>query len=68
MSTISTLQSFGDDYPYDGEIEIVGANNASIRIIALDATTVRLEVDSNGDGTVDDVIDTTWDALMADAA
>lgn len=67
VSTLTTLQSFGDDYPYTGEIEIVGANNASIRIIALDATMVRLEVDSNGDGTVDDVIDTTWDALTANA-
>ncbi len=68
VSTLTTLQSFGDGYPYTGEIEIVGANNASIRIIALDATMVRLEIDSNGDGNVDDVIDTTWDALVANTA
>ena len=68
VSTVATLQSFDDGYPYNGEIEISGANNASIRIIALDETSVRLEVDSNGDGSVDDVIDTTWAALMAEAA
>ena len=68
VSTLTPLQSFGDGYPYTGEIEIIGANNASIRLIALDAATVRLEVDSNGDGTVDDVIDTTWETLIAPTA
>lgn len=68
VTTPVPLQSFGTGYPYAGEIEIRGADNASIRLIALDANMVRLEIDANGDGAVDEVRDMTWEELLAAAA
>ncbi|MDH3399695.1 MAG: hypothetical protein OEM03_01875 [Chromatiales bacterium] len=47
--------------PYGGEMLITGANNATIRIIALDLEMVRLEMDYDGDGAVDETRDLTWD-------
>jgi hypothetical protein len=32
-------------------------------LIAVDNVSVRIEIDSNGDGTVDDTINTTWAEL-----
>ncbi len=57
------FQSIGEAYPYTGELLITGANNATLRLIALDEVSVRIEADYDGDGAVDETIDTTWDAL-----
>ena len=59
FSTPVTFMGFDTDYPQTGELLVTGASS-SARLIALDAVNVRVEIDSNGDGTVDDVIDTTW--------
>jgi hypothetical protein len=67
VSTSLALQSMGEDYPFAGELRISGAGNSVIVLIALDANTVRLEIDIDGDG-VDETIDMTWDELMAAAA
>lgn len=61
--TTITFQGSVDSPPSSGELVITGANNATIRLIALDAVNVRLQVDVDGDGAVDQTIDTTWDAL-----
>ena len=53
----------GADYPFAGEMLITGANNATIRLIALDSVNVRIETDTNGDGVVDATEDTTWDDI-----
>ena len=57
------FQGFDSDYPGSGELLISGANS-SARLIAVDNINVRVEIDSDGDGTIDDTIDTTWDALL----
>lgn len=54
------FQGAGTDYPFAGEFLVTGANGASIRLIALDSTNVRIETDTDGDGTVDLTEDTTW--------
>ncbi len=64
-STPVTFQGFDNGYPQTGELLVTGANS-SARLIALDAVNVRVEIDSDGDGTVDDVIDTTWAALTGE--
>lgn len=56
-----TFQGAGSAYPFAGELLVIGANNATIRLIALDATSVRIETDSNGDGEIDTMENTTWD-------
>lgn len=56
------FQSIGAAYPYTGELLVTGANNATLRLIALDEINVRIEAGYDGDGAVDAIIDTTWDA------
>lgn len=64
VTTSLSLQSMGEDYPFVGELRIEGADRAVIVMIALDANTVRLEIDIDGDGAPDETIDLTWDELM----
>jgi len=67
VTTWLALESMGEDYPFVGELRIEGAGNAVIVMIALDANTVRLEIDIDGDGATDETVDMTWDELMAAA-
>jgi hypothetical protein len=59
--------SFETIGPFDffapGQVIITG-DGSTIDCIALDNVTVTLEIDSDGDGTVDDTISTTWVALL----
>jgi len=68
VTTSLALESMGEDYPFVGELRIEGADQAVIVMIALDANTVRLEIDVDGDGAVDETLEMTWDELMAAAA
>jgi hypothetical protein len=36
-------------------------------MVALDADTVRLQIDIDGDGATDETVDVTWDELLAAA-
>jgi hypothetical protein len=62
-STEIMFQGFDNDYPGIGELLVTGGTS-SARLIALDNVNVRIEIDNNDDGTIDDVVDTTWDALV----
>jgi hypothetical protein len=46
-----------------GQVIITGANGGTIKVVVLDATSVRLDVDTNGDGTADATFDVTWAEL-----
>ena len=59
------FQHFGDAYPFAGELLVTGANDATVRVIALDSTNVRIETDLDGDGAVDETEDTTWEELTS---
>lgn len=66
--TYTTLVSFqGTDilanWPTSGSTKIVGANNSSATVTAMGGNNVKIEVDSNGDGGVDNTINTTWTDL-----
>jgi hypothetical protein len=63
FTTQVNLQGTGADHAVSGELLITGANGATIHIIVLDATNVRLELDLDGNGTVDQTLDATWDEL-----
>ena len=67
VSTSVALQSSGEGFPFAGEIQISAANNATIVLIALDGNMVRLEIDLDGDGSLDETVDTTWEDLLAAA-
>jgi len=57
------LLGLNDDDPSSGVIEITGKASSRIRVVIVDTGIVVLEVDTDGDGTVDHYIDTTWAAL-----
>ena len=61
-ATPVTFEGFDNGYPHTGELLITG-DSSSARLIALDDVNVRIEIDGDGDGAVDDTIDTTWVAL-----
>ena len=62
-TTPVTFQGSGEGYPFAGELLITGAGGATIRLVTLDAINVRIETDTDGDGTVDATEDTTWDDI-----
>ena len=66
--TISTphalMQQNGDAFPSQGSVLIAGASGSTLLVTALNTTQVQLQVDANGDGTVDSTTTTTWTALI----
>ena len=64
-STPVTFAGFDTDYPNTGEL-LVRGESSSARLIAVNSTDVTIEIDSNGDGNVDETISTTWPALTSD--
>ena len=66
-STPVTFQGIGSDFPNAGEFLVQGATS-SLRLIAQNNTDVSIEIDSDGDGNVDQTIETTWAELMAQGA
>jgi hypothetical protein len=60
--TIHPLNAADNQSPESGEILVTG--NGTVRIVIESSTTVRLEIDADGDGVVDDYQYTTWAALQ----
>ena len=60
--TIHPLDSADNRNPESGEILVTG--NGAVRIVIESSTSVRLEIDADGDGAVDDYQYTTWAALQ----
>ena len=56
------FEGFGVDYPDSGELLVTG-NNSSVRLVAIDNVNVRIDIDNDGNGSVDESINTTWAAL-----
>lgn len=67
VSTSVSLQSAGEGYPFTGELMIQAADNTAIVFIALDSNMVRLEIYIDGDDVPDEILDVTWDELLAAA-
>ena len=63
FETTTTFTGNGGQHPSAGELMIHGDDDTSARVTAIDNVNVQLSIDTDGDGTEDDVIDTTWDAL-----
>jgi hypothetical protein len=61
--TIVPLQAPDGQVPESGEILVSGGGNGTIHIVIESSTSVRLDIDADGDGIVDDSQYTTWAAL-----
>lgn len=65
VSTISPwLQSNGALYPYAGQMLLTGQSGSKVRITALSSTSVRLELDTSGDGVYETSKVVTWASLQ----
>jgi hypothetical protein len=66
FSTSIAFQGNGEGNPVGGELIITGAGNATIKVIPLDGNNVRLELDLDGDGAIDEngIVDLTWQELL----
>ena len=63
-ATTATFRGIGDNYPFEGVLVVTGANNSTETVTALvDSINITIDVDENGDGIIDQTINTTWDAL-----
>lgn len=62
-TTPVTFQGAGATYPFAGELLVTGANNGTVRLIALNEIDVRIETDVDGDGTPENTEVTTWDDI-----
>jgi hypothetical protein len=63
FTTQTNLEGTADGDASSGELLITGAKGGTIHVIVLDAMNVRLELDLDGDGQVDQTLDATWDEL-----
>lgn len=65
LSTLQPLVTLGDDaYPSSGQILATGASGSKMRLTAQNATTVRIELDANGDGAYESMVTRLWSELM----
>ncbi len=58
--TVVPFRSQGENLPDTGELVIAGADNATITVRPLDSQNVRLELDLDGNGSVDEIQDVSW--------
>lgn len=63
-STPATFTGEGLDYPSAGSLLVQGEGSSS-RLTAVDNVNVTIEVDTNGDGDIDNTINTTWVDLLS---
>lgn len=66
VATNTAFESTGSAYPHAGSLTVTATDNSTVTLTALDDTNVRLDIDLNGDSTIEETITTTWTDL-ADA-
>lgn len=60
-----TFMGASTNNPDTGVMLVTGANDSRAAITVLDSVNVQLEVDEDGDGTVEETIQTTWETLFS---
>jgi hypothetical protein len=64
IATTAPVQLDTNGAPAGGQLVITGADGATITVDILSAQQVELNIDLDGNGSVDEVVLTTWDALQ----
>jgi hypothetical protein len=65
VTTLTAFKQNGSSYPYEGVMKITATDNTSVTLTAIDSTSVKLDIDSDGDGTTNQTNTITWAALTA---
>ena len=60
VDTVTPFQAVVGSRPSAGVLKVTATDGTSLRLTALDTVNVKLEIDTNGDGVIDETIDTTW--------
>lgn len=67
--TVKTSTEFkkltGATFPSQGMMTITAADKTAATLTVIDANTVSVGVDKNGDGVIDETVTSTWTALLA---
>ena len=63
-STETDFRGYVPGYPGEGVLLVEGSGSTA-RLVVIDDTNVRVDVDSNADGVVDASVDLTWDEFLA---
>jgi hypothetical protein len=61
---VPLTQSTGDTYPSSGQVLVTGGSGSKLLITVLNNAQVKLELDSNGDGTIDSTTTVAWSTLV----
>lgn len=61
--TPANFEALGENYPHTGQLLVTGANNATLRLIAIDATYIQIDADYDGDEIIDQTLNMTWAEL-----
>jgi len=62
-STPTPLQGFDSEYPSSGQFLVTGENSSAL--LTAEGDTVLIEIDADGDGIYEEMINTTWAELEA---
>jgi len=65
VTTRTPFQATGAENRSAGSTTVTAANKSSATLTAIDSTNVRIDIDSNGDGAIDQTINTTWADLKS---
>lgn len=63
-TTAPFVRSSAQAYPANGSAVITGAANAKVRVTAVDANTVRIELDADADGTFESTTTRRWSEVL----
>lgn len=61
-STPLRFEVLGEGYPHEGQLLVDGENSSAL-LVAVNNVDVRIEIDLDGNGSVDEIINTTWAEL-----
>lgn len=62
--TVQAFEANATGNPYSGAMVVSGAAKSSIRVDVMDAGSVRVQIDYDGDGAVDETRELSWDEAM----
>jgi hypothetical protein len=65
LATPTTFERYAvDPYPRAGQLQALGAAGSRVQLTTLSVTTVRIELDADGDGVYEQTRDVAWSALI----